>query len=478
MDKIKLTENERGILKVVKNEIDFIQNTPSLKPTIASLDDNIASSEELLRSLGYGDAVAKTKASGSCSQPIKKKTITIRSFDDLLRDANKNIPDEVDFSDILTTEEIAANWVVIEKLNEDFNAVHRLDKIDWAICVVAGLLAAAVDILLVGIPQKTADGTKAGSLSNWIRDKFNDALPPDKIEELENSAKVPYDPSMNVDNKGNPITDTYVDGLTPYFHRLVSLGHDPLLGLIFGVLDVMTGTMTTIDRKGKIVRQLMPPPYSNRTEADIIAAVKKVIRHMKSDVNTSMGLPVPMMALFNLFQFGSIGEEEQTIAEIVQGMYYDGYDFVHFCSMSIPVLIIEFGVRLSYAIKRVKEGHSIKDSIPITVNREKRPKLGTMLFTAHTIASAVNAGKVAVAANTGVANPFLAINYPQWLAFIKFSIQQLKWVLMDKPDMRHKYVMDVINSEWASLYEDIDELWNSLSSEFVFVYQENANDRA
>ena len=94
-------------------------------------------------------------------------------------------------------------------------------------------------------------------------------------------------------------------------------------------------------------------------------------------------------------------------------------------------MIIEFGVRIAYAIKRVKEGHSLRDSIPLTTNRDKRPKLGTMLFTAHTIATAVNAGKVAVAANTGVDNPFLAINYPQWLAFMKFSIQQLKWVLFE-----------------------------------------------
>lgn len=39
---------------------------------------------------------------------------------------------------------------------------------------------------------------------------------------------------------------------------------------------------------------------------------------MKSDVNTSMGLPVPMMTLFNKFQFGSIGEEDLTIAEVAR----------------------------------------------------------------------------------------------------------------------------------------------------------------
>jgi len=86
------------------------------------------------------------------------------------------------------------------------------------------------------------------------------------------------------------------------------------------------------------------------------------------------------MSLFNLLQFGSIGEEELTIAEIVQGMYYEGYDFIHFCSMSVPVMLVEVVVRLGYAFKRIKEGHSVKESIPVSLDREKHPKLATMLF--------------------------------------------------------------------------------------------------
>lgn len=117
---------------------------------------------------------------------------------------------------------------------------------------------------------------------------------------------------------------------------MLSLGHDPLLGLLFGVMDIMTGRMTTIDKKGRIVSQIMEC-YSDKTEKDLFLAIAKQINHFKSDITTSMGLPAPLMGLFNLLQFGSIGEVEQTIAEIVQGMYYEGYDFVHFCTLSIPV---------------------------------------------------------------------------------------------------------------------------------------------
>ena len=101
-----------------------------------------------------------------------------------------------------------------------------------------------------------------------------------------------------------------------------------------------------------------------------------------------------MKQLQLLLQFGSIGEEDRTIAEIVQGMYSEGYDFIHFCSMSIPTMIIEVMIRLGYGLKRLKEGYSIKDSIPVSLNREKHPKLSTMLFIGHSAATAVNVGKV------------------------------------------------------------------------------------
>ena len=186
--------------------------------------------------------------------------------------------------------------------------------------------------------------------------------------------------------------------------------------------------------------------YSDRTESNLFAALAKQIIHFKSDITTSMGLPAPLMGLFNLLQFGSIGEEEQTIAEIVQGMYFEGYDFIHFCSLSIPVMLTEVVVRLGYAVKHIKEGYTIKESIPISLNRVKHPKLATMLFIAHAGAAAANAGKISFAQNP------MAINYPQWIAFAKYSYSQLKWAVINKPNARDAYVSGKINEELYSIW--------------------------
>ena len=321
-------------------------------------------------------------------------------------------------------------------------------------------MSAAVDILLVGIPQKGPDGLSAGTLANYVRAYFEKKFPEDEMEKLANSkeSKVPFDAQDNRNTK------EYVQGLSAYYHRLLSLGHDPVLGFIVGVFDIMTGRMTTIDKAGKVVSQVMEN-YSNRTESSLFAALAKQIIHFKSDITTSMGLPAPLMGLFNLLQFGSIGEEEQTIAEIVQGMYYEGYDFIHFCSLSLPVMITEVIVRLGYAAKRIKEGHTVKESIPVSLNRDKHPKLATMLFIAHAGATAANAGK-----SYFTQNP-MSINYPQWVAFAKYSYSQLKWAVINKPDAQNAYVLGKINEELYRVIDSTDALFDDFSKDYIVVME-------
>ena len=378
----------------------------------------------------------------------KRKVIVLRDWQDIVSDAEQQVGDSCELEDLFTEEELRENSEAIKLINREFNDLHRLDKYDVGIAALAAIVGAIVDIVLVGIPAKGPDGLEAGPLSDFIRKKFDEAFSPKEMEKLANSkkSKVPFDAQ---DNRN---TTEYVEGLSAYYHRLLSLGHDPLLGFIFGVYDIMHGTMTTIDKSGKIVCQVMEN-YADRKESDIVSAIAKQIIHFKSDITTSMGLPAPLMGLFNLLQFGNIGEEELTVAEIVQGMYYEGFDFIHFCSQSMSVIVIELIVRLGYAIKIIKEGNKVKDSIPISLNRSKHPKLATMLFIGHIGATAVNAGKVYFTKNP------MAINYPQWMAFAKYSYKQLRWAVIQKPAMRKAYVEGILHSELKVITEETDALF-------------------
>lgn len=421
----------------------------------SGIDLRIAQSEALLRSLGY-----ELPSVHEVTSLSDRKVLVVPSFEELSDEAELAVGNNNRIEDLFTEEELKANAAAIKAMNHDYNMIHHLDKYDVIISAAAAILGAVVDIVLVGISQKGPDGLEAGKLTDYVRKKFDEKFSPEEMEKLANSkeSKVPFDAQ---DNRN---TGTYVEGLSAYYHRMLSLGHDPILGFVFGIYDIMHGTMTTIDKSGHIVCQVMEV-YSDRKETDIVSALLKQIIHFKSDITTSMGLPAPLMGLFNLCQFGSIGEEEQTVAEIVQGMYYEGFDFIHFCAQSIPTILIELVTRIGYSVKRIKEGNKVKDSIPISLNRDKHPKLATMLFIAHTGATAVNAGKVYFTKNS------MAINYPQWIAFAKYSYKQLKWALVEKTEARQKYVQSILDEELNTvLYED-ELLFDEYTRNYLVVFE-------
>ena len=453
MGKKKVTEDKSQINTVLKYHDQQLKNIEALNRE--SIDKNIDKSEQLLSELGYNLPSKKMKANHHSS----KEEIIVYSLDEIYEQASQVVKGNCSIESIFTDDEIKQNQELVRLMNMEFNQIHKLDKMDVAIGAIAGMVGAAVDILLVGIPEKTQKGVGAGPLSNFIRDYFDKKFPEEEMQKLANSrkSKVPFDAQ---DNRNTKI---HVEGLSAYYHRLCQLGHDPILGFIFGVIDILTGRMTTIDKKGKMVSQVMNN-YADRKEINIFKALAKQIAHLKSDITTSMGLPTPFMSLFNMLQFGSVGDEEQKIAEIVQSMYYEGYDFIHFCSMTIPAMIVEVIVRMGYAFKRIKEGYSIKESIPLSLNIEKHPKLATMLFLVHSAAAAVNAGKVIFSKNP------MAINYPQWIAFTKYSYSQLKWALMEKPSLREAYVDGKIYGELQDVYDEIDAIFKKCTKDKIVIY--------
>lgn len=450
MSRYEYTDEERDINAVLANQ-DAQLKSISMSD-FQQVEASIANSEMLLGSLGYALPIEsdQLKNAATAKQDIRHAMRAL-SWEDVLEEALMNGAAGAELEDLFSEEELRENARAVRLLNEEYNQIHHLDELDVAIAVMAGLLSAAVDILLVGVPQKTSGGMAAAPLSNYIRDHIESISTPEQLKGLEAAAKVPYDAPIN---KG--FTKTRVEGLYPGMHRFYSLGHDPLLGLVVGVSDILTGRMTAIDKNGRIVAQVIER-YADRAETSVAKALVKQITHFFSDVSTPAGLPAPCMALFSLMQFGSIGEEEATIADVVQGMYFEGYDFAHFCSMSIPVAVAEVFVRFAYALKELNEGTPLKGATVLSTDRDKNPKLATMLFIAHSSATAINAGKVYFKKSP------LAINYPQWIAFAKYSYRQLKWVMIEKPDVRDRYVRGVCNDDLSDVYGEIDSVLSELS---------------
>lgn len=109
-----------------------------------------------------------------------------------------------------------------EQHRDGFALDARLDAMDIAAAVTAGVTAALLDFLIVDIPR-TSDLTRS------LRD-----LGVDSHNWLSGIAKVPYD----------QVTGTGIDGMGPTTHRVQTLGHDPLLGWVYGTLDILRGSLT------------------------------------------------------------------------------------------------------------------------------------------------------------------------------------------------------------------------------------------
>lgn len=304
MSKYKYSETERQINSVLKHHDEDLKSIHF--PSLSEADATVAKADALLRRLGYQPDAIKGLV------PVQpRKTMVIPTWEQCCAEAETHVGTDCELESLFTEEELRSNELAIKQLNEEFNAVHRLDAFDISIAALAGLVGAAVDILLVGIPQKTPDGLKGGPLSNYVRDYFDKKFPEEEMQKLANSkvSKVPYDAQ---DNRHTTIR---VEGLSAYYHRLLQLGHDPLLGFVFGVADILTGRMTTIDKAGNIVSQVMEN-YADRKESDIFAALAKQVIHFKSDVTTSMGLPVPLMSLFKGEHITHASEQQNIVTHV------------------------------------------------------------------------------------------------------------------------------------------------------------------
>lgn len=116
---------------------------------------------------------------------------------------------------------------------------------------------------------------------------------------------VPYDAT-----KGAKVLGINMEG---GYHRYKTLGHDPILGWIFGTADIMTDVITLNSfasyrvKKMTITDEIITLPALISEVKDVIdydehclpAALFAQGVHLKSDQYTKLGLPVPVLGAFS-----------------------------------------------------------------------------------------------------------------------------------------------------------------------------------
>ena len=365
-----------------------------------------------------------------------------RSFEDLLETANNYGFKDANLEDIATQKEIDDANNILQNRYKEFSDQFQLDKYDYAIAGIIGSLAALMDYFLV----TNVSGTEVtpGKLKNCAENFWNIILSEEKIKELEKKYQVVYDISLNTSKISQEVL-----GLCPLYHRFQSLGHDPIIGFVFGVADLMKGQLTAIDGNGRLIIQTV----SNAKELSFVEAIITVFGHFLSDVGTKsatekiLSVPAPFTPLLQLMQVGSIdyNGKKYTVGDLSKKMYGDGYNFNHFIGMSLPVVLIEVLTRLSFVIK---ETFFNENDTSIWGN----PKLTIMLCIANGILFAENVGKLAI-----TKNPF-SINYVSWASVAKYGFKTMKWLAFDKEMGEIEYAQEYIDLRWKYLLNSAETL--------------------
>jgi hypothetical protein len=206
-------------------------------------------------------------------------------------------------------------------------------------------------------------------------------------------------------------------------HRVQTFGHDPLLGWVYGTLDILQGSLSGVSRHGI-------GTVINTTEAttdSLLVALALQAMHLGSDIVTPAGLPLPGWTAL-LAVDAELPGARHSVAELARFMYVKGYDTWHFPAMATPLVATETVVRGYLWLRQLLDDDYRAD---LDVERARvgsdtvadLPRYQTITLIARGIAAAGNAGRFALSG----ANP-LTLNLALWAGFAHSVLRRLNKV--------------------------------------------------
>lgn len=203
---------------------------------------------------------------------------------------------------------------ILDDLDAEFCKRTKLNSLDVAVMFVAVGLQVARQYLLTKFPARLDDQTAAKSTRGHIEEHSNrqHRLYNPSLEEIITNP-VPFDANIGANGA--------LSGGGQMGHRVMAIGHDPILGLIFGTANIATSTLTTANfdsyhiytnnsgrdffknaaRTDLVMSYTMNKMLSEGIEGKVIvgASLAKEIIHLKSDLNTKNSLPLPVVSAIN-----------------------------------------------------------------------------------------------------------------------------------------------------------------------------------
>lgn len=374
------------------------------------------------------------------------------------------------------------------------NAESYLEDIDKQFEIATGFNKTDVAFLLLATALQIGRWVVLGEINGALSDKIKEsrvAHDDKSIKDMEKEKRLDYK-EKHIDDKhiksqhrdwANIVFDSVPYDITrgskahgvnmeAGFHRIHTLGHDPILGWIFGTMNILSDTIT-LDKTYMLRTfnvQMMEKPKMWTTESNMFsgfanayesiqedynrfpAAVFAQAIHLKSDEFTKLGLPVPLLEAF--------------VPDFASKLYKEGYDSL--CMMK-DIAVIGAQTVISVVINMlISLIHGLYYDPSLYPSRDVyEVKTRKILMWSNVIASSSNA--IAVAGMEVAAyfteNPELAKKGWQYLDIGGYIVTMYRLVTDTK--FIRKVKKEFLEKEWNKLV---------IGDEYKFINEENGHE--
>ena len=365
MSQFRYSKDEYDINRILKLNQDIsnkISNDYELHEQRNDADANIESTKSLLIKLGKKKDIDRISIEIDNKKGNRKLNYRpiIQDWETILSDTAGEYSKKFVLEDIMSNTEINNSMYEYNAINAQFSAkTSIINKRDLSFLAIATALQVLKTLLFPYVSKKLGYG-----------DSFN---PDDRLAHNDKSIEAEHREANN--SFRDKFQERYKSGYwinllyqTPPYditagskdlginmggkaHRMYTLGHDPILGWLFGTANILTDCITfnsfanhrvsrvdplTSKKKMIITAEQVPLTMMFKECYDMCradklnlpAAIFAQALHYKSDIKTKMGLPVPLLSSFNENFASKLYDEHYDALCLARDMKIVGASFI------------------------------------------------------------------------------------------------------------------------------------------------------
>lgn len=442
------------------------ENVADIERETARLEESGKSQEEQLEALRIRlDGLYQKAGKKPLKEKVTEKLKLLKeepseeaelSYDELFRLAEQSLkerglsPDELDYNDLVSQEELDE---IIEELNRPLPREAKWTKSDFIVVFIAAIIGCIIDIVLSNRDNKFTG--KDSKLDNWMKSIH------DKTHK--------HAPNAPIDFQGK--------GFGGGMHRGRTRGHDPLR-FVEGIKQFKNGNFKGVYYQNHkpipvdVVLNQNGRPYE---QLPLIDAIVRYLDHMLKDFCSAASLPFPGMSFL-------AESNNRNVRILAADLYENGFNCKNIATQSLSAIMIEMIVRLYFSIQSVKEYHdkveiaedySNADAIKAFFKPTNKDKLYEMLLVAHSIVTAVNAGKIVIqivaSGGSALAASLSQLNIAEIIAVVRYGVKVVRnTVKRNNEKAKIDYYFERTEENWVL----IEKEWTANETEIISLTEE------